>query len=246
MRVAQFEFKPPLWASLVFVLVLALLVVLGSWQVQRGQAKDAIIAERSQLGKMPPVAFAPETQGYGDNQADTQSPNRRVTVAGEYVTGQQLLLDNQVWKSRPGYRVWTPLQLDDGRLLMVDRGWVALSADRNKPPQPMVPGGDQQLVGYWRDWPQPGLRFAPQPCGDGQWPRVLLYPELPQVACNYDAPVLDGLLLLDENAQGGFPRNWQDVGLPPLRHYGYALQWYALALALCAIFIGVNTQKRRG
>lgn len=237
MRVAGFEFSPPWWAGFLFVLMLALLLTLGTWQVRRGQAKDAIIAERSAAGKMAPIEFDAALAG--------AESGRLVKARGEYLAGRQLLLDNQVWKSRPGYRVWTPLQLDDGRLVIVDRGWVPLGKDRSNPPNPAATNGTVEITGFWRDWPKPGLTFAPKPCDEEGWPRAVLFPAYPQVACNYDLPVLDGLFLLSEEAEGGFPRDWQDVGLPPLRHYGYALQWYALALALCVIFIVTNTQKRR-
>ena len=141
--------------------------------------------------------------------------------------------------------MWTPLQIKDGSLVMVDRGWVALGADRADPPNPAAETEAQRIVGLWRDWPQPGLSFAAAACSvAGSWPRVVLYPPYAQVACNYEAPVNDGLLLLEEAASGGFPRDWQDVGLPPVRHYGYALQWYALALALCVIFIVMNTRRQ--
>jgi len=237
MHIAGFEFTPPWWAGVLFVLVLALLVTLGTWQVHRGQAKETIIAERSAAGKMSPVSLEAAISG--------KENGRRVAISGVYLENRQLLLDNQVWKGRPGYRIWTPLRLSDERLVMVDRGWVPIGQDRNNPPKPSVPESAQEITGYWRHWPEPGIKFAAPPCDTGKWPRVVLYPEYPQVACNYKVPVLDGLFLLSEEAEGGFPRDWQDVGLTPLRHYGYALQWYALALALCVIFIVVNTQKRR-
>lgn len=239
MRLAGFEFSPPWWATLLFFVVLALLVALGSWQVQRGQAKDEIIDQRTAAGKMPAVEL--------DAALKKPDPGRQVTVQGRYLADRQLLLDNQVWQGRPGYRVWTPLRQDDGRLVIVDRGWVALGEDRREPPKPAVPEGVQTVSGYWRPWPQPGLVFAPPPCKEGEWsgPRVVLYPDFAQVACNYESPVMDGLLLLDEATAGGFPRDWQSVGMPPTRHYGYALQWYALALALSVIFIVMNTKKRR-
>lgn len=241
MRIARYEFSPPLWALPVFAAVLALLLALGVWQVRRGGDKAAIIAERVAASKKPPVALLAN----GHIATGDAAAGRRVEVSGEYLPDRQLLLDNQVWKGEAGYEVWTPLRTSGGQLVMVDRGWVALGKDRRHPPNPAAPAGMQKVVGFWRHWPQPGIRLGQEVCPEGQWPRTVVYPEYPQVACNYDETLLDGLLLLDPHAKGGFPRDWEYLGLPPMRHYGYAVQWFALAIALCAIFIGVNTRKIR-
>ena len=86
---------------------------------------------------------------------------------------------------------------------------------------------------------QQGERVADVRIADGQIAEIGAV-----VAAPDDADVIDGLLLLDENAAGGFPRDWHSLGLPPSRHYGYAVQWFALAAALTVIFIGMNTHKQ--
>lgn len=236
MRIARYEFSPPLWAVLAFAATFILLLALGFWQIQRGESRAEIIAERTAAGKNSPVALA-------SLRADA-ALHQRVMVTGRYLRDKQLLLDNQVWQGEPGYQVWTPLRTAEGQLVMVARGWVALGGDRAHPPNPAAPAGVQKIVGVLRHWPEPGIRLGKEVCPQGAWPRTAVYPEFPQVACNYEASVFDGLLLLDPDAEGGLPRDWKNLGMSPLRNYGYALQWFAMAAALCAIFIGVNTRKQ--
>lgn len=104
------------------------------------------------------------------------------------------------------------------------------------------------MVGVWRDLPRPGMRLG----GDGVcqlegWPRVLNYPDVEQLRCQYDGDVANGLLLLDEADPRGFARNWQNQfeQMPPVRHFGYALQWFAMALAVAVIFVVLNTRRIR-
>jgi surfeit locus 1 family protein len=226
------RFAPPLWAWAVFLSTLALLLWLGTWQLQRGSAKAHMLAERAAARQTEPSPLpapgASVESFYG----------RAVAARGRYDGGRQILLDNQVRQSRVGYRVWTPLRLeDDGRLVLVDRGWVPLGRDRSAPPRPAAPEGEIAVRGLWRNWPRPGLRLAaPGACEQTGWPRTLNYPSYEQIACQYAGPVADGLLLLDESLPGGFARDWNDLGPPPARHYGYAAQWYALALALAVLF----------
>ena len=84
-------------------------------------------------------------------------------------------------------------------------------------------------------------------CEQRGWPRVLNYPTIAQVRCQYDGPVAAGLLLMAEDAPGGFVRDWdsQLSRMPPVRHYGYATQWFAMALAVLAIFVIVNLKRVR-
>lgn len=237
MRLGGFRFDPPPWAWVVALPALGLLLWLGTWQVQRGQAKENMLAERAAARQAEPRALPAgnPASAYGDT----------VRVRGRYLVERQLLLDNQVRQGRVGYRVWTPLRLDDGRLVLVDRGWVPMRRDRSDPARPAAPDGAVTVHGIWRPLPEPGLRLAaPDACAQSGWPRVLNYPNHAQVACQFpQATVVNGLLLLAEDAAGGFPRDWDDAGLPPMRHYGYAVQWYALALALLALFVILNTER---
>lgn len=211
---------------------------LGTWQLQRAQDKQAILEQRSTARQAEPMRLADATE-------PASQYGRRVVVSGDYLTERQLLLDNQIWQSAAGYRVWTPLRLDDGRLVFIDRGWVPRSADRATPPRPDAPAGRQRVTGLWRSLPEPGMRLAaPDACEQSGWPRVLNYPTAAQVECQYEAPVLAGIVLLDESLPGGFERDWQSVGTPPQRHIGYAVQWYAMALAVLVIFLIMNTKRR--
>jgi len=66
------------------------------------------------------------------------------------------------------------------------------------------------------------------------------------VRCQYAAPVVNGLLLLDEKDSNGFVRDWDEdlVGLSPFGHYGYASQWFLMAVVAGIIFLVVNTRRR--
>ncbi|MAA75814.1 MAG: hypothetical protein CMN28_14030 [Salinisphaeraceae bacterium] len=236
MHIGRWQFKPAWWALAVFLPLLGLLCGLGVWQVQRAQQKALMISERSQVGKADPrpldQALAGERSGW-----------IRVTASGRYDGDRQLLLDNQVNDSQPGFHVWTPLSLADGRLLMVNRGWIPGARDRQNLPSPTAEPEARVVTGYLRDWPEPGLRLAAQPCEQTGWPRVVNYPRFSEVACQYEAPVVDGLLLLGPDQPAGFTRNWSYVEMSPTRHYGYAVQWFGLAIALSAIFLIMNGKK---
>ncbi|MDT0634235.1 SURF1 family protein [Spectribacter hydrogenoxidans] len=232
------RFRPPWWAWLVFLPGMLVLGGLGTWQLQRAQDKQAILEQRSTARQAEPMRLADATE-------PASQYGRRVVVSGGYLAERQLLLDNQIWQSAAGYRVWTPLRLDDGRLVFIDRGWVPRSGDRTEPPRPDVPAGRQRVTGLWRSLPEPGMRLAaPDACEQSDWPRVLNYPTAAQVECQYEAPVLAGIVLLDESLPDGFERDWQSVGIPPQRHIGYAVQWYAMALAVLVIFLIMNTKRR--
>jgi cytochrome oxidase assembly protein ShyY1 len=51
------------------------------------------------------------------------------------------------------------------------------------------------------------------------------------------------LILLDPEEPDGFVRNWTAPGFPPMRHVGYAVQWFGLALALLVIYIVTNFHR---
>jgi len=227
----RWSFRLPLWAVLGMVPGMALLISLGTWQLHRGQAREAMLAQYAQAGEQTAVAFNPK-------QLATMTP-LRVQLSGRYDDQRQLLLDNQSNHQRPGYEVWTPLRMADGTLLLVNRGWIPQSGTRTEPPSPAAPQGEQQISGYWRSLSEPGMRLGEPACA-----KASKYPQIAEVQCIFSEPVLNGEILLDAKADGGFVREWNfDNGFPPSRHYGYAAQWYALALTLLAFFIKLNLKR---
>jgi surfeit locus 1 family protein len=51
------------------------------------------------------------------------------------------------------------------------------------------------------------------------------------------------LVLLDPGEPDGYVRNWSAPGFPPMRHIGYAVQWFALALTLAVIYVVTNLRR---
>ena len=234
---SHWHFKPPLWAVLSMLPALALLLSLGTWQFHRGQAKEVMLAHYAEAGSQAAVVFNPK-------QAATMQP-LHVELRGRYEDQRQLLLDNQSNHQRPGFDVWTPLRLADGTLLLVNRGWIPQNGPRAQQAVPAAPQGEQRISGYWRSLSEPGMRLGQPSCQKvTAFPQIMNYPKIDELQCTLGEPLLSGELLLDAQVDGGFVREWNfDNGFPPSRHYGYAAQWYALALTLLAFFIKLNLKR---
>jgi cytochrome oxidase assembly protein ShyY1 len=222
----------------------ALTVYLGLWQLHRGAAKQALDRQYAAAAAQPPLELTAAATPPAVLAAT------RVSVHGEYLAERQLLLDDQARGQTPGYDVWTPLRLADGRLLIVNRGWVPAGPSRRELPPLPAPAGPLALSGLWRSLPEPGVRLGGAACDPSrpstQWPRLVLYPTAADLACFYGEPVLAGEVLLAPEAPGGFVREWRvsSAGFPPARHYAYAAQWFAFALTLLVLFIKLNLKRR--
>lgn len=247
MRVGRYRFTPPWWSVVVLLAFLVLFVGAGLWQIERAQAKQVMLAQQQAASKSQPRPLG-EALDVRDGTRVQWLYRDAYVATGRFDAAHQILLDNQVFDGQVGYRVWTPLVLTDGRRVLVDRGWVAMGpGGRDDPPSPEAPGGTVTVRGLLRDLPKPGIRLGERPvCEGGGWPRVLNYPKIDTVRCLYDAPVVDGLLLLEEGDPRGFARDWEtNVGMPPIRHYGYAVQWFAMAVAIMVIFLVVNMKRKQ-
>lgn len=231
------SFRPRWWIVLLTAALSALMSSLGVWQLNRGHAKEALLARYAAAAQQAPRPLAAQ----GPASVDTIG---RVQVSGHYETAQQLLLDNQGLDGRPGFHVWSALRDDSGRLVIVDRGWIPRSQGIAREGLGI---GDtpRVLVGYWHALPRPGLRLQVDNCAAAPWPRVVQYPTLDDLQCLYGEPVAPGLLLLDAAQADGFARNWAGAPeLNPAKHYGYAAQWFAFTATLIAIFLKLNLRRR--
>lgn len=227
--------RAPAWAWLATAAAVALFSALGAWQLRRGLAKEALQAQLNDRAALPELlSFA--------LGAPLPGEMRRAQASGRYLADRQLLQDGQSHQHQPGLHVWTPLLLADESAILVNRGWVPASRDGF---DGSAPAGVVTVTGFWRAMPEPGVRLegTVNCSADNTFPAVVLYPTAHDVECLLKRPFVGGLLLLDPEAPGGYAREWTDLGFPPQRHYGYAVQWLALAVAVVIIFVVVNRKR---
>lgn len=214
---------------------LALFVRLGFWQINRANEKTALIAQFDQ-GDTPPV----ELDGGG-----ALPRYQRVRAAGRYDAKHQVLIDNMPSQNgQAGFRVLTPLQLDGGQWQLVDRGWVPLGATRTELPEVDVVETPRGVLGRLDDLPAPGMRMAGAAPLPASWPSVMNFPRHDDLERALDRPLLPRIVRLDAAQPDGYERVWTPtLGFGPERHFGYAFQWFALALAIVITYLVLSFKR---
>src|SRR5690606_15903161 len=89
-RVASMTFRPTLWPTLFTVPAVLILLGLGTWQLQRLEWKEALIAERAARTTAPPVVLSSETALPADDLSELQY--RRVVATGEFLHDKEMYL----------------------------------------------------------------------------------------------------------------------------------------------------------
>ena len=211
---------------------------LGRWQLGRAEFK-----ERQQQATDAALAAAPRALG-DVLAAGATLPARVRAGAGRYLE-PPLLLDNQVRGRRNGFNVHRAFQPPSGPAVLVDLGWVPWPPERQLPAVP-APADDALPHGLLLPWPGQALALAPLPQRPPRGPWLLPRLERQVLAEQLGVELFDGVLRLDAGAAHGFERDATPLAqrMPPERHRGYAVQWFALA-ALVAIVYGVLTWKHR-
>src|SRR4051812_23793061 len=116
--------------SIVALLVAAIFVSLGLWQLARHHHEHyKVRAERAAY-----AAPAPSLDG------STAADGSRVEVRGTYdrAAAHETLLRDQLHNGDAGVDVLTPVLLTDGTAVVVDRGWVATGDDVSSPPAGVI------------------------------------------------------------------------------------------------------------
>jgi surfeit locus 1 family protein len=237
-RIGKRRFAPSWPMTLLTVALCLLFVRLGNWQWDRGVHRQAEW-DAFARGADAPMAL-------GASSVGSLGRFKRISVAGAWDGAHQFLLDNRSHAGLPGYEVLTPLHLADGRVLLVDRGWVAFTGSRAHLPGITIDTSHAVvLTGRLDNPPVGGLALGhAAPLEDAQWPKVTSFPTLGELATALGQKVEPWILLLDPASGDGYVRDWQPPGLAPLRHWSYAIQWWGFAVTLLVIW-GIMSARRQ-
>ena len=192
-------------------------VMLGQWQLRRAGEKTDLQHRIEQWAGLPAQTLA---------AGEEPRTWRRVALRGHWLAVPPVLIDNRTHQRQAGYHVVAPFALDDGRTVLVNRGWLAADGDRRQFPQVAPPPtGTVEVRGQVREPEADPFRLAAD-AADSRLRQNLVVQEISALLAR---PLTAWILLQTDEAGDDLVRDWPrpDAGIE--RHQGYAFQWFGLA-----------------
>src|ERR1043165_4991171 len=199
---AGYSFRPRLWSLAPAALACAAGIALGNWQAGRAEEKRAM----------------------GRAEA--------VKVRGEFIAERTVFLENRFHRGRAGYEVVTPMRMENGRSVLVNRGW-------SEKPEARTPSGMVSVEGAWAPRVPRVMEVRPDTGG-----HVRQNLEVAAYAAETGLVLEPRVIEQHSSAPDGLLREWPSPGAGAEKNAAYALQWYSLA-ALAAVLGLVFCFRRR-
>jgi surfeit locus 1 family protein len=235
MRIGKLSFEPGLAATAAAAALVALTLWLGNWQMNRAEEKrqrQALLEARFNDNPVRLTAAGPDAQSL---------LYRRVRAVGRWIPERQFFVDNQIRDGRAGFHVITPLGLEPGPgVLLVNRGWIARTAEYPRAPRVDMAAGRVELSGVASRPPARFLELSPQTVAGDVWQNL----SIERFAAASGLPVMPVVVLLDTPPPGLAPVTEKpDAGIA--KHLEYAFTWFALAATAAALWLALNLKRAR-
>ena len=228
--------------AIVFAIACAFL---SNWQFTRNAGRAEQLALVAQNYDAEPVPLSEAIAPGGTLAAGDEW--RPVALEGEYVAAEQMLVRNRPHGGTAAFEVLVPFRLADGRVLLIDRGWVPPGEDQPLPDViPAPPEGETTVIARLR--PAEQLPASGRSAPTGQVPTI--NPELvadvidPGVGGEMELSAY-GVMVSEDPAPPARPAALEMPSEDPGPHLSYAIQWILFAL-MGFVFIGyiIRTELR--
>jgi len=214
---------------------IALTVALGIWQLDRGDEKTAM-GERLKSAQARPLIAIHAAEL---NAADVAW--QRVEANGRFAADYTVFIDNRVLNGVVGYHVVTPLKIEGGeRYVLVNRGWVAATADRRTLPKIVTPPATLRVSGIASVPGERQFELSTRVAEGNVWQNLTLS----RYRATVNIPLQPVVIQQDSVVDDGLKREWQATGPSPDRNYGYAFQWFAMAAAILVYYLVTHGRKK--
>ena len=222
-------------AVIVTLVAVSVFSYLAVWQLGRAEERKNLRDEVVKRSALPVAVLEAATI---DLERDRY---KRFRLRGEFINSHQVLLDNVVRNGMAGYEVITPFRLENGAVVLVNRGWLAAGNDRRLLPDIAVTTEKRDILASL-DKP----RSAPVVGADvvetaNRWN----YLDLGFYRQETGLDVPGYLLLLSAESGPGYDRNWPEIQDKSGMHIGYAIQWAAFALIALGTFVGMSVKRKK-
>jgi surfeit locus 1 family protein len=219
--------------TILVVLFVPALTYLGFWQLDRAEQKEKLLEFYEQQSELVHSPLAELNQ-------DAKTKYRNVKVAGNYDIDHYWLLDNQPRQGKPGYEVIMPFSFNDKagneRTLLVNRGWIKAEVNRSR--LPLIETTAKQVVisGYLYPLLINAVIQHSQSDLDVEWPKRVLQLDNQAATTALNKKIDAMMLRIDEDSVGSYITHWPVINTQPAKHQGYAVQWFAMSIALVLLY----------
>lgn len=214
------------------------MLTLGQWQYQKGEYISNMQDKINERKYLPPVSMEELPH---DREDQIFLP---VTVRGKFDTEHHFYFDNRIVNGVAGYDIFTPFRMDDGNVILVNRGWLKQGRTRQDLPEFETVSSEVSFKALMDRPPSKDFLLAEDVHSTVSWPMVLQYVDTEEISDMLGYEVMPMVLRLDKDADHGFYREIPVLRLDSAKNTGYAFQWYAMLAALLVIYVAVNTKKR--
>ena len=225
------KFNPGVRITIFFVIFAVVFFSLGIWQIERGQTKTQIMSEFESKLTKEPIYLNAESKKWD-----------RVLVSGKWENKKQLLIDNVIHQGIAGYKVLTPLRIDEtNKLILVDRGWIKQNKFRDQLPDIQIPD-DFESVSGTLEQPELGLVLSNELISNN-WPKISQTKNVEVISKAYTEEIFPMILLADPLLKNSLEYiKITPTNMTPIKHYGYSSQWFLMFIVLCFMYIwyGLN------
>lgn len=226
--------------AIVFAIACAFL---SNWQFSRNAERDAELRLVAANYSQDPVDLA-DLIPTGDAFAASDEW-RPVEITGEYLTDQTLLVRNRPHGGTSAFEVLVPFRTDDGRVVLIDRGWVPPGDQQPEPDViPTPPVGEVTVVGRLQAGEAPVREGRSAP--EGQVATIDL--DLIGQQTGLSAELIDSayvLMTTETPAPAERPQQLEDPSADPGPYLSYAIQWILFAImGFAFIWYMIRTEIR--
>ncbi|MGH1537832.1 MAG: SURF1 family protein [Gammaproteobacteria bacterium] len=211
---------------------------LGVWQLLRGEEKKQIQQEIETRKNSAPQTFSfPIT--------DPASLRfQRIRVQGRFISNKQFVLDNRYLDSQVGFNILTPFELHNSdKVVLVDRGWLPLKGPREELPIVDVDENLRTLQGTV--YVPYGKAFSLGAIDTSiSWPRLIQFLDFKLLSTRLGQELIPLTLRMEAGQADTYKAKWAIYEVSsPKRNWGYAVQWFAMALTVLVIFIVLHMPR---
>lgn len=227
------------WLAVVTVFAIAC-GFLSNWQLNR-RAEKLVVIERT-LNNYAKASVSIDELLPSADTWNEELEWRAVTVSGVFLPEQSLLVRNRPNAGQPGFEQLVPFRAENGRTLIVSRGWIPTGNLQDSPDVNPLPSSRPRTIEVrLRPSENPSDKSAPT----GQIPNIEVTRVIAQLPAADFYTKTYGRLIQDSTGEAQLVKH-ATPATSEGNNFSYAIQWIVFALmAFAALFWMIRLERDR-